>query len=58
MHKLAGMIGWPPSELRAASLAELWAHVHGHGEAQGWWRAEGPPPMTRADVREMAKRYG
>lgn len=56
LHRLAGQIGWPPETLRSASLAEFWAHVHGHGLAQGWF-APAKQLMTRDRLEELMEKY-
>lgn len=54
---MAGALGWAPSEIRAASLAELWACWVGHARAQGWLARAAEEPMTRARLRELMEAY-
>lgn len=54
---MAGGIGWPPSETRGASLAELWASWIGFGRVNGWFDDERPAPMTRERLGELIERY-
>jgi hypothetical protein len=54
---MAGAIGWPASEVRAASLAELLACWVGHAKANGWLDKQGPAPMTRSELHELMERY-
>ena len=53
---MAGAIGWSATDLRAASLAELWACWIGHARVQGWLDAE-PQAMSRDRLRELMEAY-
>lgn len=50
-------MGWRPAEVRASALAEFWAHYHGHGLAQGWFRASGPGPLTHDELRDLMEAH-
>jgi hypothetical protein len=54
---MGGALGWPPSEVRGACLAELWACWIGHGRVQGWFDRESPEPMSRARLHELMEAY-
>jgi hypothetical protein len=54
---MGGALGWPPSEVRTAALAELWACWIGHGRVQGWFERETAEPMTRDRLQELMEAY-
>ena len=49
-------MGWRPSDLRDASLAELLACWAGHSRRHGLAES-GPEPMTRDRLRELMERF-
>lgn len=53
---MAAHLGWPPSGLRAASLAELWVAWIAHARAQGWL-TDRVRPMSRARLRELMEQH-
>jgi hypothetical protein len=54
---MAGAIGWAPSEIRDASLAQLWACWIGFARTQGWLdQKPKAAPMTRKDLAALIEK--
>ena len=54
---MGGSIGWSASEVRQASLAELWACWIGYGRTQGWLRENDAEPMSRGRLAELMEKF-
>ena len=57
MRQIAGVLGWAPRDLDAATLPELIQHFEGWQLSHGQGPGQRVEPMTRDELEELMARF-